>query len=104
MARWKNLAKRKFCKVVASWQCARNGDLRLPSAVVEIRKGLGMTQEAFAKMLALTRSQVAEIEAVGTNPTLETLEKIGRLLGYSVGFPEASRHAVPASQGGEATN
>lgn len=35
-----------------------------------------MTQEEFAKMLALTRRQVAEIEAGTANPTLETLEKM----------------------------
>jgi len=65
---------------------ARNGDLRLPGAVAEIRKGFGMTQEEFAKTLALTRRQIAEIEAGTANPTLETLEKIGRLFGFAVGF------------------
>lgn len=32
----------------------RTGDLRLPGAVAEIRKGFGMTQEEFARTLALT--------------------------------------------------
>ncbi len=45
-----------------------------------------MTQEEFAKTLSLTRRQVAEIEAGTANPTLETLEKIGRLFGFEVGF------------------
>ncbi len=65
---------------------ARTGDLRLPGAVAEIRKGIGMTQEEFAKTLSLTRRQVAEIEAGTANPTLDTLVKIGRLFGFSVGF------------------
>ncbi|HCV73998.1 MAG TPA: XRE family transcriptional regulator [Agrobacterium sp.] len=65
---------------------ARTGDLRLPEAVVEIRRGLGLTQDEFAKTLSLTRRQVAEIEAGTANPTLETLGKIGRLFGFTVGF------------------
>lgn len=65
---------------------ARNGDLRLPRAVVEIRKGFGMTQQEFAKALSVTRRQIAEIEAGTANPTLETMEKIGKLFGFSVGF------------------
>ncbi|MDX0626825.1 helix-turn-helix domain-containing protein [Sinorhizobium medicae] len=65
---------------------ARSGELRLPDAVADIRTGFGMTQEEFAKMLALTRRQVAEIEAGTANPTLKTLEKIGRLFGFGVGF------------------
>lgn len=45
-----------------------------------------MTQEEFASSLGLTRRQVAEIEAGTANPTMETLERIGRLFGFGVGF------------------
>ncbi len=65
---------------------ARKADLRLPLAVAEIRKGFGLTQADFAKLLSLTRRQIAEIETGKANPTLETLEKIGRLFGFVVGF------------------
>jgi putative transcriptional regulator len=65
---------------------ARNADLRLPDALVEIRKGLGMTQAEFAGMLFLQKRQIAEIEAGKTNPTLATLQKIGRPFGFEVGF------------------
>lgn len=37
-------------------------------------------------MLSLTRRQVAEIETGAANTTLETLEKVGPLFGFSVGF------------------
>ncbi|MCY1238628.1 helix-turn-helix protein [compost metagenome] len=87
MARWKKPTKEEVLenrRMLA--ERARDGDLRLPGAVAEIRKGFGMTQEEFAKTLALTRRQVAEIEAGVANPTLETLEKIGRLFGFAVGF------------------
>lgn len=45
-----------------------------------------MAQQEFAKALSLTRRQIAEIEAGAANPTLETLDKIGRVFGFSVGF------------------
>lgn len=87
MARWKKPTKEEVLenrRMLA--ERARTGDLRLPGAVAEIRKGFGMTQEEFAKTLSLTRRQVAEIEAGVANPTLETLDKIGRLFGFRVGF------------------
>ncbi|MBU1314692.1 MAG: helix-turn-helix domain-containing protein [Alphaproteobacteria bacterium] len=87
MARWKKPTKDEILENRQTLaERARTGDLRLPGAVAEIRKGFGMTQEEFAKTLALTRRQVAEIEAGVANPTLETLERIGRLFGFSVGY------------------
>ena len=77
---------------------ARRGALRLPMAVAEIRRSFGMTQETFAKTLGLTRRQIAEIEAGTANPTLETLEKIGKLFGFTVGFvPKTPRDDEPKS-------
>ncbi|MGV1755280.1 helix-turn-helix transcriptional regulator [Agrobacterium sp. CG674] len=87
MARWKKPTKDEILENRRTLaERARNGDLRLPGAVAQIRKGFGMTQEEFAKTLSLTRRQVAEIESGNANPTLETLEKIGRLFGFGVGF------------------
>jgi len=87
MARWKKPTKEEVLENRRALAArARTGDLRLPDAVAEIRKGIGMTQEEFAKMLSLTRRQVAEIETGTANPTVGTLEKIGRLFGFRVGF------------------
>ncbi|MBO0145279.1 helix-turn-helix transcriptional regulator [Agrobacterium sp. Ap1] len=87
MARWKKPTKEEILENRRTLaERARTGDPRLPGAVAEIRKGFGMTQEEFAKTLSLTRRQVAEIEAGTANPTLETLEKIGRVFGFGVGF------------------
>ncbi|CAD7038454.1 transcriptional regulator [Pseudorhizobium halotolerans] len=87
MARWKKPTKGEILENRRTLaERARTGDLRLPDAVVEIRRGLGLTQDEFAKTLSLTRRQVAEIEAGTANPTLETLGKIGRLFGFTVGF------------------
>ena len=92
MARWKKPTKEEILENRRRLaERARQGDLRLPAAVMEIRKGFGMTQEEFAKTLSLTRRQVAEIESGMANPTLETLEKIGRLFGFGIGFvPKSS--------------
>ncbi|MGN6776587.1 helix-turn-helix domain-containing protein [Rhizobium sp.] len=92
MARWKKPTKEEILENRRKLaERARQGDLRLPDAVMEIRKGFGMTQEEFAKTLSLTRRQVAEIESGMANPTLETLEKIGRLFGFGIGFvPKSS--------------
>ncbi|MBW8302265.1 MAG: helix-turn-helix domain-containing protein [Hydrogenophaga sp.] len=87
MARWKKPTKDEILENRRTLaERARTGDLRLPGAVADIRKGFGMTQEEFAKTLGLSRRQVAELEAGTANPTLETLEKIGRLFGFGVGF------------------
>ena len=87
MARWKKRTREEILvnrRILA--ERARTGDLRLPGAVADIRKGFGMTQEEFSSLLGLTRRQIAEIEAGSANPTMETLEKIGRLFGFGVGF------------------
>ena len=87
MARWKKPTKDEILENRRKLaERARTGDLRLPGAVADIRKGFGMTQDEFAKILGLTRRQIAELEAGTANPTLQTLEKIGRLFGFRVGF------------------
>ncbi|MFC3076371.1 helix-turn-helix transcriptional regulator [Shinella pollutisoli] len=93
MARWKKPTKDEILENRRTLaERARCGDLRVPSAVVEIRKGIGMSQKDFAKVVGLTRRQVAEIEAGSTNPTLETLAKIGRLFGFEVGYVVKATH------------
>jgi len=99
MPRWKKPTKeqvRELRQVLA--ERARHGALRLPGAVVEIRRSFGMTQEEFAKTLGLTRRQVGEIESGTANPTLETLEKVAKLFGFTVGFvPKTPREDEPKS-------
>ena len=92
MARWKKPSKEEILENRRTLaERARTGDLKLPGAVAQIRKGFGMTQSEFARTLSLTRRQVAEIEAGTANPTLETLERIGRLFGFDVGFVPRNR-------------
>ena len=65
---------------------ARAGALRYPLGVMEIRKTLGLTQVQFAKLLRMPRSQLAAIEQGNANPTMETMERIGRMFNFTVGF------------------
>ena len=50
------------------------------------RRALGMTQARFATAFGLTRVQVIDLEAGRANPTLETLNRIGRPFGFRAGF------------------
>lgn len=68
---------------------ARTGGLQLPGAVVDMRQALGLSQEEFARVLKLTKRQLAEIERGEANPTVETLGRIGRLFGLGIGFVPA---------------
>ena len=97
MARWKKPTKEEILEHRRNLaERARHGALRLPGAVVEIRKSFGMTQEEFSKTLGLTRRQVAEIEAGTANPTFETLDKIGKLFGFTVGFVPRTAREFPS--------
>lgn len=77
---------------------AEAGALRYPFAVSEIRKTLGMTQEEFAALVQMTRRQIAEMERNEANPTLETIQRIGKIFGFTVGFiPKKPREDEPES-------
>lgn len=65
---------------------AAAGDLRFPGAIRDIRKSLGLTQAEFAVRFGLSRIQVIALEKGKANPTLETLQKIGRVFGFTVGY------------------
>ena len=65
---------------------ARAGKLMLPSAIKEIRYALGLTQEEFAKLFRLTLRQVKELEQGHANPTAETLNRVAKVFGFSLGF------------------
>lgn len=65
---------------------ARRGELKLPEAIREIRLSLGYTQAVFAEKFGFTRAQVIDLESGKANPTVKTLDKIGKLFGFEVGF------------------
>lgn len=63
------------------------GDLSLGEAVRRMRRITGMSQKAYAQnIVGVSPRVLAEIELDRANPTVETLNKIGRPFGYRVGF------------------
>lgn len=87
MARWKKPTKEEIsdCRKRLREKAAA-GELRFPMAVLEIRKSLGLTQEQFSAITGITKRQVLEIETGKANPTVETLERIAQLFGFTLGF------------------
>ncbi|WP_323845989.1 helix-turn-helix transcriptional regulator [Microbulbifer magnicolonia] len=68
-------------------QGIEKGELTLGQAVRQMRKITGMNQKEYAqKIVGISPRILAEIERDAGNPTLETLNKIGRPFGYRVGF------------------
>ena len=87
MARWRKPSQEEVLRNRRELaDKARTGGLPLPEAVREIRRGHGLSQKEFAALLRLTPRQLAEIERGEGNPTLATLNRIGKLFGFSVGF------------------
>lgn len=63
------------------------GELSPGQAVRRMRRITGMSQKEYArKIVGISPRILAEIERDAGNPTLETLNKIGRPFGYRVGF------------------
>lgn len=69
-----------------------NNELTLGEAVRRMRKITGMSQKVYAeRIVGIAPRILAEIERDSGNPTVETLNKVGRPFGYKVGFvPKAN--------------
>ncbi len=64
-----------------------NGEISIGEAVRQMRRITGMNQRDYAtNIVGISPRILAEIERDEANPTLETLNKIGRPFGYEVGF------------------
>jgi transcriptional regulator with XRE-family HTH domain len=99
MPRWRKPTKDEIRqRRVIIGEKARSGTLALPHAVLEMRQALGLSQADFAKLFRLTTRQVAELERGDSNPTIETLDKIGRVFGFQVGFiPKPKAAPAPSA-------
>ena len=68
-------------------QSIESGHLTLGEAVKQMRKITGMNQKDYARnIIGISPRILAEIERDKANPTIDTLNKVGRPFGYSVGF------------------
>ena len=69
------------------------GKLTIGQSVRAMRRISGMSQKEFAhKIIGISTRVLAEIERDTANPTVESLNKIGRVFGYEVGFVRALHH------------
>lgn len=68
-------------------EAMERGEISLGEAVRCMRRISEMSQKAYAqKIVGVSPRVLAEIELDRANPTVETLNKIGRPFGYEVGF------------------
>lgn len=73
-------------------QAIETNQLSLGEAVRGMRKVAGMSQKDYAqRIVGIATRILAEVELDQGNPTLETLNKIGRPFGYRVGFVRRSK-------------
>ena len=64
----------------------RYGRISCGDAVREMRLILGLTQAQYAKMAKMRTSQLSLIERDKANPTIKTLQALGKPFGFAVGF------------------
>ncbi len=64
-----------------------NGELTLGQATRRMRKTLGMNRKIYAEqILKISHDSLQDIETGKGNPTLKTLQKVGKPFGLAVGF------------------
>lgn len=59
-------------------------DLPVSTQLAIARREAGLTQDQIAKRLRVSQSAVAQVERPDGNPTVETVMKIAKLLGYQL--------------------
>jgi DNA-binding XRE family transcriptional regulator len=66
----------------------------LRKQLIEIRKNAGLTQEELAKRLHTKKSNISRLENVNskTSPTLHTIEKYARAVGYKLQLQFVPQH------------
>ena len=68
-------------------EAIERNELSLGEAVRRMREITGLSQKAYAeRIVGISTRILAEIELDRGNPTVETLNKVGRPFGYTVGF------------------
>ncbi|MGZ2468244.1 putative transcriptional regulator [Sinorhizobium medicae] len=87
MPRWKKPTKEEVLENRRDLaNRARSGELRLPHAVAEIRKGFGMTQEEVCEDAGAHQEAGCRNRSRHSEPDIGDIGKNGRLFGFGVGF------------------
>ena len=82
---------------LALYEALERGELSLPQASKRMRRIVGMSQAAYAKLVGISTQSLMDFERGRGNPTQKTLEAIGRPFGLRVCF----RRLPPPSHGSE---
>jgi ribosome-binding protein aMBF1 (putative translation factor) len=69
--------------IAAGYEHARRAH-ELAEQIRRLREEQGMTQEQLAEKVGTTQPAIARLEAGGTEPRLDTLERIGSALGLEL--------------------
>ncbi|KPC50170.1 helix-turn-helix domain-containing protein [Amantichitinum ursilacus] len=62
-----------------------------------IRESIGLNQQQFAKLVGLSKVQIARLERGEANPTLETLQAVGKPYGLQIGFYHSQEAGPPST-------
>ena len=68
------------------------GDMTIPETMKAMREMTGLTQAEFAAHRGVSRRVIQDIERGTGNPTVESLNSIGKLFGLQVGFVPIRRN------------
>jgi len=74
---------------LAFYAAVRAGGMTLAATVKAMRRVTGLTQPEYARLVGVAPRALIDVERGVANPTLETLEKIGRPFGLRVGLVPA---------------
>ncbi len=80
-----NARRREF------YERIERGDMSIAEAMKAMRKMTGLTQAEFAAHRGVSRRVIQDIERGTGNPTVESLNSIGKLFGLQVGFVRLRR-------------
>jgi DNA-binding XRE family transcriptional regulator len=78
-------------KRVAFYESIHRGEMTIPEAAKAMRKLMGLTQAEFAAHRGVSRRVIQDIERGTDNPTVDSLNSIGKLFGLQVGFVQLKR-------------
>lgn len=77
----------------AFYERIEQGDMSIAEAMKAMRNMTGLTQAQFAAHRGVSRRVIQDIERGTGNPTVESLNSIGKLFGPKVGFVPLRRRA-----------
>ncbi|NIE63010.1 helix-turn-helix domain-containing protein [Burkholderia sp. Ax-1719] len=86
-----NARRREF------YERIERGDMSIAEAMKAMRKMTGLTQAEFAAHRGVSRRVIQDIERGTGNPTVESLNSIGKLFGLQVGFVRLRRSEPPVT-------